>query len=139
MKTTSSKTAQAIRQELKKEFPKTKFQVTSKSYSGGNSVSIRWTDSITTEKVKEIVAKYEMGSFDGMTDSYNYDNKNPDIPQVKYVFVSREISDEIRENIIQEIKTTYADGETFDWGKIFANTNLYGSQLVFRLFMNREY
>ena len=87
--------AKEIRKELKSKFPTTKFSITSDSYSGGNSVRIEWEDGHTCESVENIVEKYQLGRFDGMTDSYTYDNRMSDIPQVKYVQFQRLFSENI--------------------------------------------
>lgn len=55
-----------IRIELKKEFPATKFKVTSTH----NSVRVSWTDGPAYDVVRKLVGKYAAGHFDGMTDSY---------------------------------------------------------------------
>lgn len=102
--------AKAIRQELKKLFPNTKFQVTCKNYSGGNSVDVDYTDGPALEKVEAIVNKYEYGSFDGMTDCYNYDNVIEGLPQTKYLFVHRTLSVETRTNIIKGLN--FGDWDT---------------------------
>jgi hypothetical protein len=64
--------AHNIRQELKRAFPSVKFSITSKNYSMGNHVSVCWSDGPTRAAVDEIISRYEYGSFDGMTDCYNY-------------------------------------------------------------------
>ena len=61
-----------IRRELRAAFPGHKFTVTSKSYSGGDSVSIRWSLGPTTKEVEAIANKYQEGSFNGMIDLYEY-------------------------------------------------------------------
>lgn len=84
--------AKAIRKELKETFPGSKFTVRSRNFAGGNSVDVGIYDTkIDCKKVDELLAKYEYGSFDGMTDMYNYDNKRDDVPQVKYVLSFLEI------------------------------------------------
>jgi hypothetical protein len=88
-------TAQTIKLELKKAFPGVKFGVTGKSYAGGDSVRVSWTDGPTEERVNNITCKYEYGSFDGMTDIYNYDNVRNDIPQTKYLFLNRSAGEQI--------------------------------------------
>lgn len=103
--------AKAIRRELKKAFPKTKFSVTSKSYSMGNSVQVDWTDGPDTEAVNSIIKKYQYGHFDGMTDSYEFSNNRNDIPQAMFVTASRHIS-----NSILEAAFTFAKGY-FNWMK----------------------
>ena len=95
MKSTAALTAKEIRIKLKNQFPGIKFRVTSMNYSGGNSVDIEWEDGASSEMVNKIIGKYEYGSFDGMTDSYNYDNARKDVPQAKYVMCHRNISDSI--------------------------------------------
>jgi len=87
--------ASNIKLELKRAFPLIKFEVKSSSYSGGNSIDVRWVDGTTTEKVDAIINKYQEGSFDGMTDSYDYDSDRV-WPVVfggaKYVFSQREVT-----------------------------------------------
>jgi hypothetical protein len=85
-----------IRRLLKPAFPGIEFSVTSKSYSGGNSVSIHWTDGPSTEQVEEIAKRFQGGSFDGMTDCYDYESTTwTDLfGEAKYVQTSRSISDE---------------------------------------------
>jgi hypothetical protein len=86
--------AKNLRTELSRAFPGVKFRVTSKSYTGGSSIDIHWCDGPISRQVQEIANRYQMGSFDGMTDSYTY-NHNP-FPNVfggaKYVFSSRRFS-----------------------------------------------
>lgn len=64
--------AQNIKTELKRAFPGVKFAVRRKSFSGGDDINISWDDGPTTAQVNEIIGKYAIGSFDGMTDCYNY-------------------------------------------------------------------
>jgi hypothetical protein len=84
--------ASAIRRELKAAFPTVAFRVTSKGYSMGDHVDVRWTDGPTTNQVDSLIGKYQYGSFDGMIDLYEYTNVRDDIPQTKYVMTSRDIS-----------------------------------------------
>ena len=70
--------AKAIRSELKKAYPTTKFSVTSQSYSGGNSVHVEWIDGPTSFEVGEIAYKYQYGHFNGMEDSYEDTNRRDD-------------------------------------------------------------
>lgn len=87
--------AKNLRKELTRAFSGVTFSVTSDSYSGGNSIDVKWTDGPTTEAVERIAKRYERGSFDGMTDCYNYDHSNvwPDVfGGAKYVMCSRSVS-----------------------------------------------
>ena len=90
--TESAQTAKAIRQELKEKFPQIKFSVTSENYAGGNSVDIKYEANTPTEEIRKITDKYQKGQFDGITDSYIYNNKREDIPQVMFVFVKKAIN-----------------------------------------------
>lgn len=104
-------TAKAIRKELKAAFPNQKFTVRAQSYSMGDNVNIDWTNGVSTDKVEEITDKYQEGHFNGMEDIYEYSNRNEDIPQVKFVFTNREISDEVFEGFFKQAKEKYADFE----------------------------
>ena len=93
--------AKMIKQILKKHFPKIKFNIRSKSYSGGSSVHIKWIDGPSESEVRKLVKDFEYGYFDGMTDTYIVDNYREDIPQVKYVLLERRLSDKA---ILEAIK-----------------------------------
>jgi hypothetical protein len=82
-------TGKAIKQELKKVFPETKFSVRYESFSGGDSVDVDWNFGPTDEEVTKIISKYQMGHFNGMIDLYEYTNDRNDIPQAKYVMAQR--------------------------------------------------
>jgi len=73
--------------------------VKSENYAGGNSVNVWIADPLpaTRAQIELYLAQFEYGSFDGMTDSYNYDNRRDDIPQVRFVFLNSEYSDEMRQ------------------------------------------
>jgi len=101
--------AKAIRKILKKAFPEIKFSVRSQSYSMGDNVRVKWTDGIDTERVKELIWHFEYGTFDGMTDMYNNDNMRKDIPQTKYLFIEREISDAVMEKAFEIVSKYWVD------------------------------
>ncbi len=96
--------AKAIRGELKAKFPGIKFSVRS-TQRGTSSIDIGWTDGPTAEQVAAVTGKYELGSFDGMTDCYVYDPTHVvaedgeimELGGARYVFEHRHISDEARE------------------------------------------
>lgn len=109
MKTLSSHAAAAkmIRQELKTSFPEIVFSVKSRSYSGGCSIDVRYTNGPTEDLITPIIEKYEMGSFCGMQDLYEYTNRNDNIPQVKYVFLTRDITDDILAACFAYVQKSY--------------------------------
>lgn len=103
--------ARMVRKELKEKFKGVKFSVTSENYSMGSSLDVSWFDGPTQKEVERIVRKYEMGSFNGMEDIYEYDNK-ADHPQVKYAFADREYSTEVLEAAFNDLKKTNLAYET---------------------------
>lgn len=90
--------AKAIRNELKAGGCPVKFQVTSKNYSGGDSVRVVLEDPapVVLKAVKALVSKFEGGSFDAMQDLYEY-HKGRNGPTVKYLFVDASYSPEVRQ------------------------------------------
>lgn len=104
IKSCSANCATAIREELKKEFPAVKFSVKSSNFAGGDSVHISWNEGPTTKEVDAFTNKYQYGSFDGMTDMYNYSNTREDLPQSKYVSTRREISEEVNNIVFESLK-----------------------------------
>lgn len=89
-KNRAAQAAAMIRREIKTAFPKMAFTCTSKSYAGGNSISIdlMGAPDERRELVERMAAKYRLGNFDGMTDCYEYSNRNPEIPQANYIFIN---------------------------------------------------
>ena len=67
-----TETAKLIRAALKKHFPKTKFSVRSSTYSGGASITVKWTDGPTAKLVESITSAYSGKGFDGMIDMAYY-------------------------------------------------------------------
>lgn len=63
-----AETAKLVRRTLKREFPGVKFSVRSKTYSGGASIDVGWTDGPTAKQVGAITGPYAGGRFDGMID-----------------------------------------------------------------------
>lgn len=114
--TTSSKSHHAlaaanIRRELKAAFPAFKFTIHSKSYAGGDSISIRWTLGPTEREVSAITNKYQEGSFDGMIDLYEYSSDRSFTSThggSKYVFTHRDI-DSATAPIIRDLRTRMSD------------------------------
>ena len=103
MKTVAAQCAAAIRKDLKQAFPGVKFSVTSSSFSGGNAVDVRYFDAVLVEGVRNIVDKYQYGTFNGMEDIYEYTNRRDDIPQVMYAMVHRRMSQEVKKAIATKL------------------------------------
>ena len=100
-KTTWAAGAANIRTELKQVFPGQKFSVTSESFSMGNAINITWTDGPTRKEVEAITNKYQQGRFDGMVDSYSYNDNvfHTVFGGAKYVSADREISRATRQTV----------------------------------------
>lgn len=79
--------ARAIRKQLKAHGVAA--TVRAQSYAGGSSVTVKLEDAPiwTLRAVEQFASRFQMGLFDGMTDSYEYSNRNDDLPQVRFVFV----------------------------------------------------
>lgn len=86
-KTPWAQAASLLRKELKSAFPGEKFSVRSQVYSGGSAIDVDCSREITIE-ARKIAKKYQMGSFNGMEDIYEYTNYKEDLPQVTYVHVN---------------------------------------------------
>lgn len=89
--------AAQIRKMLKKHGIKAR--VRASSYAGGSSVNVKILDDVlpaTLEQIEAFANRYQYGHFDGMTDCYEYSNRNEELPQVKFVFVECRYSDAIR-------------------------------------------
>lgn len=105
--------AKAIRTTLKRDYPHLKQSVTSSSYAGGNAVRVHIEDAKPSEidAIDTLCNKHQYGSFDGMTDCYNYDNSNDDLPQVKYVQLEAGPSEELKQEIKEFLKNTFSEGD----------------------------
>lgn len=107
MKSESAIAVKAIKAELKANFPAVKFSVTSDSFSGGNAVDIQYKDGPTVAQVEKITDKYQYGSFNGMEDIYECDNRIEGLPQAKYVHVSRDLSEESKLTLTEQVKKMF--------------------------------
>ena len=95
--TTHAAAAKIIRKQLKAH--NITATVRARSYAGGSSIGVTIKQDVTpatAQKIEEYCQQFEMGHFDGMQDMYEYSNVNADLPQVKFVFVKVQYSDEIK-------------------------------------------
>lgn len=98
-----------IKIELGRAFPGIKFSIKTSRYSGGDSISVRWTDGPTSDQVDDIVKRYQGGYFDGMVDCYEYvhDAWRDAFGDAKFVFATREMSDAAIEKAIRLVRSKY--------------------------------
>lgn len=121
-----------IRIELKRAFPGIKFSVKGDSFSGGDSIDVRWTDGPTTAQVDAIIGRYSAGSFNGMEDIYEYsrDAWTDAFGDAKYVHSSRANSDRAIESAIRTAVAKYGiepvTVEDFRAGRLWGRTDVGG-------------
>jgi hypothetical protein len=99
----------AIKEELTKAFPGIKFSCKSESFSMGDAARIEWTDGPSPKDVEAITGKYQAGHFDGMTDMYEYSNRDSNLPQVKYVTERRNITEEFKKLVTDQLVELMGD------------------------------
>ena len=97
MKSTQAQAAAMIRKELKKNGISA--TVKSSSASMMTAVDIHLVDPMPalTKAVKQFVARFQYGSFDGMQDLYEINSWDDSIPQVKYATVNVKFSQELKQ------------------------------------------
>jgi len=89
--------AKAIRSKLKEHGIKAKVRASSASMTSSVNITIfQDLSPAALDEVKSFCNQFQSGHFDGMTDCYEYSNSRDDTPQVKFVFISVEYSDEIK-------------------------------------------
>lgn len=69
-----AETAKLVRAELTRSFPGTVFSVRSKSYSGGASITVGWTDGPLSRRVDAVLSCFEGKRFDGSIDLACYND-----------------------------------------------------------------
>lgn len=121
--------AKNIRRHLKHAFPGVRFGV--RQSRGASSIDISWTDGPTEAEVDAIASMYDAGSFDGMTDCYNYiaDPFTEVYGSTRYTFTRREFSDELIAHAIAYV-FEHHDFELPDWTPTVAD---YRSGQLYRV------
>lgn len=133
-----------LRTQLKRTFPGVKFSVRSSVYSGGDSISVRWTDGPTSKEVEALADRYEAGSFDGMEDLYTYCSTAWTVVfgDAKFVQCSRSHSLEAMKEAIREVCLEYgwellkvngSDGNTW------LDCDHDKSRIIYNFLEKREY
>lgn len=138
MKSQAAQAAALIRAELRRNGVAA--TVTSKVYSGGSSVNVRIADPLpaTRQAVEEFASRFQAGHFDGMTDCYEYSNRRDDVPQVRFVFVDADYSDETRQAAWDWLRARFAGLEDAPerveraYAYRAGHWDCYGSDLVHR-------
>lgn len=110
--TESAQVAAAIRKELRALG--IKCRATSSNFSMGDSVSVRVYDQppAVMSIIRGIACQYQAGRFDGMTDSYEYYERNG--ITAKYVDVTNEISEELRAAAVEYVTRIYGQLDDYE-------------------------
>jgi hypothetical protein len=91
-----AETAKHVRAALRLHFPGIAFSVKSKTYSGGASISVRWTDGPTYDEVNRVAGAFAGATFDGMIDLKSYHTSELNGQRVRFgsdfVFCARHFS-----------------------------------------------
>jgi len=107
----AAEVAKEIRKALKTDFADTRFGVRSKTYSGGASIRVYWTDGPTTAEVDAVVKPFEGSSFDGMIDLKTSNGPLDALDGARscadFIFTERTISDELWNEIAARVAEYY--------------------------------
>lgn len=102
-----AETAKLVRRALREAFPSIKFSVKSRTYSGGASISVRWTDGPNDAQVSAITGQFAGAFFDGSIDYqasvYHLLNGEQVHFGANYIFTSRTDSDGAIERAIGHV------------------------------------
>ena len=128
MKTEVAKCAAEIRKVLKEK--NIKASVRSKNYSMGDSVNVEIKEIIDPEiyrGLKEELAKYQYGHFNGMEDIYEYSNCIEEVPQTKHLFVEYDwrLTDGFIQRLINVLVTKINLDADYEYKRL-AGDILYG-------------
>lgn len=125
-----------LRTMLKRAFPGVKFSVRSGRGAGVSSIDVKWTGLPRKEEVEAIANRFELGSFNGMDDLYEYDPSpwTDLFGGVRYVFCEREYT---REALVAACEKAIAEygGE---FGPADALADLYSRGAVNDHWINRS-
>lgn len=106
-----TETNKLIRKVLKESFPGVKFSVRGKSYAGGGSTNIGWTDGPNAKQVESLISVFEGSYFDGMIDYKGSRYGTLDGQDVHFmadfIFCNRDESIELELRIISRIANKY--------------------------------
>jgi hypothetical protein len=101
--------AARIRAELKKHAIRA--TVRSSCFANGDSVRVTILADVlpaTRKEIESFCNEFRAGTFDGMTDCYNYAPRVDNSPRTKFVSVDVEYSDEIKQAARQHVESIFA-------------------------------
>lgn len=116
-----AETAAMLRKALKEAFPGVKFSVKSKTYSGGASISVSWTDGPNEAQVASISGVFSGSYFDGSIDYKGSVFHMIDGQEVRFmadhVFTHREVSEKMAAPILARLAKKWGVAEGFDFAE----------------------
>lgn len=108
-----TETNKLIRKVLKESFPGIKFSVRGKSYAGGGSTNISWTDGPNEKQVAGLISVFEGSYFDGMIDYKGSRYATLDGREVSFmadfIFCNRINSDAFELRMVKRVSEKYAN------------------------------
>lgn len=104
---THAKAAKMIRQYIKAEG----FACRVRSSWDSIRVTVENLDPESFAKIKAMCGMFEYGHFNGMEDIYEYSNVDDSLPQVRFVFVDNDLSDDLLQAAYSIIRNQLADLE----------------------------
>ena len=116
-------------------------RVRSENYSMGSSVDVDINGDYlpaAIEEIKAYCAQFQYGHFDGMTDCYEYSNRNDDLPQAKHVFVRVHRSEELKEAASEFVSQMFGELDSFDQHTQTHQVLNGTSQLASRFWISRK-
>lgn len=127
---TTPELAKHLRGVLGQRFPAQKFSVRSKSYSGGSSITIHWTDGPTRGAVEAAVNPFEGAGFDASQDLQYSKNVTVNGKKVltSFIFCERALSAGALAKVVAAVGTHYGIPET-EWPGVVAGSEGYGAYL----------
>lgn len=106
-----TETNKLMRKVLKESFLGVKFSVRGKSYAGGGSTNISWTDGPNEKQVSGLISVFEGSYFDGMIDYKGSKYAWLDGCEVSFmadfIFYNRSVSPELEQRIAARIIKKY--------------------------------
>lgn len=109
---TCAETAKLVRAALKEAFPGVKFGVRAKTYSGGASMSITWTDGPNNAQVEAIANRFQGAYFDGSIDYkgsvYHMLNGERVSFGADFIHCTRSYTDEMVQRAIDRVFSRFA-------------------------------
>lgn len=109
----AAETAKLVRKSLKEAFTGIKFSVRSKTYSGGASIRVEWTDGPTGDQVDAVIQRFSGADFDGMQDLKTHNDSIINGQKVHfgadYIFSTRNLSAERLQRAVNDVWAKYSD------------------------------